>query len=50
MKKIVISDKKTGILIVSYEVYDKKVYDKLLKNLKKNKKINIQEVWHEEWF
>lgn len=45
MRIIEISNKKTGILIVKIEVYDKKIYKKLLKQVNKLKAYcNIREV------
>lgn len=45
MKEIVISNKKNGVILFTIEVYDKKMYKKLLKSLNKLKAYcNITEV------
>lgn len=42
MKKIFVTDKK-GTLIFTIKAYDTKVHNILLKQLKKNKKMNVYE-------
>lgn len=46
--KVYILDKNTNVYILSLIFYDKKIKNIILKQLKKNKKINICEVKYEE--
>lgn len=43
MKRIIVLEKKTGELIIRYEVFNKKLYENLLKKLKKDKRLNVLE-------
>ena len=49
-KVVYIEERKTGNLILCYQVFDKKLFDKILKKLKKNKFINIRVEDYDEWF
>lgn len=41
MKKIVISNKKDGVLVMEVVCYDKRLFESLLKKFKKDKRMNV---------